>query len=112
MIKRILMSVPFFLSTSIFACASALPTDDVNFCSSFRTVASCYCSSSGIPAGMCQDMNSLYNRMIAAFGTLQKACEFQRHASTQDCMDNWNCYRYGGVDSKGRLCSSTQLACQ
>ncbi len=60
---------------------------------------------------MCQDMNALYNRMIAVFGSLQKACAFQHYTSTQDCIDNWTCYRQGGVDSRGRACSSNRSPC-
>ncbi|WP_173236757.1 hypothetical protein [Legionella antarctica] len=111
MIKRIFGVCMYLFSLSVFSCPGALPTDHVNFCASFRTAATCYCTSSGLPAGMCQDMTALYNRLIGVFGSLQKACEYQRYTTTQDCMDNWNCYRLGGIDSHGRLCSSNQLAC-
>ena len=120
MINRIFVIFICFFSVSAFAysdalpaiaCPNALPTNDVNFCSSFKSVATCYCTSSGLPSGMCQDVNALYNRMISVFGSLQKACEYQHYTSTQDCMDNWNCYRLGGVDSRGRLCSSNKKAC-
>lgn len=94
-----------------YACPTGISTDDVSFCSTFKTAATCYCTSSGLPSGMCQDMDALYNRMVGVFGSLQKACEFQHYTSTQDCMDNWNCYRLGGVDSRGRICSSTRQAC-
>ncbi|WED41800.1 hypothetical protein [Legionella cardiaca] len=99
---------------SVFAasCPNALPTNDANFCPSFKTAAICYCTASGLPSGVCQDMNVLYTRLIAYFGSIQKACEYQHYTSTQDCIDNWNCYLYGGVDSRGRLCSSTKRACQ
>ena len=112
MIKRIIVVLMYFFSMSAFSCSNALPTNDVNFCPSFKSVATCYCTSSGLPAGMCQDMNALYNRMISVFGTLRKACEYQHYTSTQDCIDNWNCYRLGGIDSRGRLCSSNQQACK
>lgn len=114
MIKKMATAFLFLVSSSVFSfdCSKALPTDHPNFCPSFKTVAICYCTSSGLPAGMCQDMNALYNRMISVFGSLQRACEFQKYTTPQDCMDNWNCYRFGGVDSRGRLCSSTQQACQ
>ena len=36
--------------------------------------------------------------MIAFFGSLQKACEYQQSTSTQDCLDNWTCYLNGGID--------------
>lgn len=119
MIKRIfllslyLFSLASFASTnmSYLACTNAVPTDNANFCASFRIAAPCYCAESGLPAGMCQDMTKLYERMIAAFGSLKKACEYQRYTSPQDCMDNWNCFRLGGTNSQGRLCSSTGKAC-
>lgn len=102
----------YLCSLTVLACDNALPTNDVNFCPSFKQVAICYCTSSGLPAGLCQNMNTLYNRLISVFGSLQRACEYQRYTSTQDCIDNWNCYRAGGVDSQGKLCSSTGSACQ
>lgn len=112
MIRKIIVVFIYFCSFSSFACPFAVPTNDPGFCSSFKSVATCYCTSSGLPSGMCQDMNALYNRMLAVFGSLQKACEYQRYTSPQDCMDNWNCYLHGGIDSRGRLCSSTKSACQ
>lgn len=110
--RRILVALMFVFSTSTFACTNAVPTDNPAFCASFKTAATCYCIASGLPAVMCQDMNMLYARLISVFGSLQKACEYQKYTSTQDCMDNWNCYRFGGIDSRGRVCSSTRRACQ
>lgn len=98
-------------SINSFACTNALPTDNPTFCASFKTAAICYCTSSGLPGVLCQDMNVLYARMISVFGSLQRACEYQKYTTTQDCMDNWNCYRLGGKDSRGRICSSTGKAC-
>ncbi|HRD70376.1 MAG: hypothetical protein Q8M40_10820 [Legionella sp.] len=113
MMKKILILITCIFSISGFAaCTNALPTDNPGFCPTFKTAATCYCTSSGLPSGMCQDMKALYNRMLSTFGSLQKACEFQHYTSTQDCMDNWNCYLFGGADSRGRLCSSTRKACQ
>jgi hypothetical protein len=113
MVKGIAAAVLFFVNSCVFAlaCAKALPTDSPKFCASFKVAATCYCTSSGLPAGMCQDMNALYKRMVGVFGTLQKACEFQKYTSTQDCMDNWNCYLFGGTDSRGKLCSATKNPC-
>ena len=110
--KKRFIGLVYFLSIPAFACSNALPTDDANFCPSFKSVATCYCVSSGLPSGMCQDMKALYERMINLLGSLKKACEYQHYTSTQDCIDNWNCYRLGGMDSHGRLCSSTGKACQ
>lgn len=110
--KKLIAASIFFFSLSSMACPRALPTDDVNFCASFKAAATCHCVGSGLPAGMCQDMNQLYYRMLSVFGTLQKACEYQTTTSVQDCINNWNCYLRGGVDSTGKLCSSTKQACQ
>lgn len=101
----------FLGSSSFAACDQALPTSSPNFCPSFKTVAICHCTSSGLPGFMCQDMNALYSRMISIFGSVQKACEYQKDVPARTCMDDWNCYRNGGKDSLGRLCSSTGRAC-
>jgi hypothetical protein len=93
-------------------CAKALRSDDGKFCASFKAVAECHCTSSGLPKSMCSDMESLYQRMLVVFETQQNACEYQRDTHTQNCVDSWNCYRVGGKDSRGRLCSSTGKACR
>ena len=110
--KKLLVAFMCFMNISAFACVIAQPTDDIRFCSSFKTAATCYCTSSGLPSGMCQDMKALYGRMMVIFGSLQKACEYQHYTSTQDCVDNWNCYLRGGVDSRGKSCNVNQSACQ
>jgi hypothetical protein len=113
MMRRILAVLMCFFSLSAFsaACTNAVPTNDPGFCPSFKTAAICYCIASGLPAIMCQDMNLLYARMISVFGSLRKACEYQKYTPPEDCVDNWNCYRLGDVDSRGRLCSSNKNAC-
>ncbi|MCX7114678.1 MAG: hypothetical protein NTW08_02020 [Gammaproteobacteria bacterium] len=110
--KNILAVLLCLLSVSAFACPNALPTNDSEFCGSFKTAATCYCTASGLPGGMCQNMSALYKRMMVVFGSLQRACEYQHYTSVQDCIDNWTCYLIGGIDSQGRMCSSTQNACQ
>jgi hypothetical protein len=114
MIRGIGVALLLLINSCVFAlaCPRAVPMDNPGFCPSFKSVAVCHCIAKGLPAGMCQDMNALYSRMIAMFGTLQKACEYQHDTSAQDCVDNWNCYRNGGVNSQGLLCSSTSQACQ
>lgn len=87
-------------------------TTNPSFCPLFKATATCYCISSGLPAGMCQDINVLYGRMIAIFGSQQRACEFQKDDSVQNCMDDWNCYLRGGRNSQGGLCGSTGSACK
>lgn len=111
-LKKVLIIALTCLSFSIFACDRALPTDDPNFCASFKSVAACHCTSSGLPFGMCQDMHKLYARMIVIFKTLEKACEYQHHTTQQDCLDNWHCYLGGGQNSQGELCSSTGRPCE
>lgn len=92
-------------------CGRAVPTNDPGFCRSFKEVAICYCTSSGLPSFICQDMELLYQRMESLYGSLDRACAAQNHTSKEDCLDNWNCYRLGQVDSHGRLCSSNGHRC-
>ena len=102
----------FATSQQISRCPQALPDNHSGFCASFKSVAECHCTESGLPKGMCQNMNSLYDRMISMFGSLQKACAYQHDTTTQACIDDWNCYRIGNADSGGNLCSGTGHACQ
>jgi hypothetical protein len=112
MLRKILIVASACLFAQVVAaCDRAVPTNDVNFCSSFKAVATCYCTTTGLPSGMCQDVRTLYSRMVAIYGSLQTACERQKYTTSQDCMNNWNCYLYGGIDSLGRICSSTYQAC-
>lgn len=115
MMKAIIVFFSCFLTASVFAattCPQASPTNSPGFCSTFKSSAECHCTSKGMPKGMCADMNLLYNRMISMFGTLERACQFQHDTSTQNCIDDWNCYRVGGNDSQGQACSATGHACQ
>lgn len=105
------MALPNFLSLPAAASCGQVDTTDPSFCTKFKAIAVCHCSAS-LPAGMCQDMNTLYSRMIAMFRTQQRACEYQKDTTAQDCMDAWNCYRQGGRNSRGGLCSATGNACQ
>jgi hypothetical protein len=113
MVKGIGAICLFFLCTCVFAgnCSKAAPPESVAFCSTFKVAATCYCTSSGLPSGMCQDLEALYKRMISVFGDLKTACQYQRNTTTQDCIDSWNCYRVGGKTSQNKLCSSTGKKC-
>ena len=111
MLKKILGCF-FGLSSLAFACPSALPISDPGFCESFHVAAECYCTSSGLPRKMCNNMTLLYQRMIGMFGSLENACHFQPNTSYQECMDDWLCYRFGGQNSQGELCSGTGNACE
>ena len=114
MLKKFVAALLFNItvSSAVFACPSALPSNDPNFCSSFHKAAECYCTSSGLPLRMCNNMTLLYQRMIASLGSLENACRFQIHTSTQECIDEWVCYRNGGTNSRGELCSGTGNACE
>jgi hypothetical protein len=97
---------------SLHACSIAPPTTDPTFCSAFKKIAQCHCQEDGhLPAGMCQDMNTIYSRMIATFGSQDAACRWQKDTPYQECMDDWNCYRLGGKNSAGGLCSGTGAKC-
>lgn len=117
MIKKIILVVGLlssqmvFSSSSAMSCPRAQPSDSAGFCSSFKFAAQCHCKSSGLPAGMCSDMNLLYARMISVFGSLQRACEFQHDTSKADCMDSWSCYLHGGYNANQGLCNSTGAPC-
>lgn len=103
------------ISSSVFAlplaCLQALPTTHPGFCASFKSVAQCHCEEK-IPGALCKDMKTLYKRMLDMFGSLQKACEYQKDTTTQICIDDWNCYLNGGRNSQGGLCSNTGAKCE
>jgi hypothetical protein len=121
--KKILATLLFLASFSCFAttapaptCAKAPPVTSDQFCVQFKSIAQCHCmADGGLPAGMCQDMEVIYKRMKAAFGSQEAACLWQeQHGSPerttyQDCMNDWYCYREGG-DHDG-LCSGTGKRC-
>jgi len=92
-------------------CSRALPDNDQGFCESFKSSAECHCEES-MPGFMCHNMDLLYRLMIGRYGSVQKACESQQEAPAQECIDGWNCYRMGGRDSLGRLCSGTGEVCK
>lgn len=112
--KKIIILVVWFVSFSCFAnplsCPSALSTTDPGFCNSFAAAASCYCAKT-LPQSMCMNINIIYQRMIAMFGSVENACRFQTETSTQICIDDWHCYLNGGKNSQGGLCSSSGKAC-
>lgn len=113
MIKRLVALAFFLFNCSGFAttiCPSALPTTDPNFCTSFKTAATCYCSNT-LPQKMCENIDKIYQLMIAQYGSIEIACKFQKETPTQTCIDDWRCYRTGGKDSQGGLCSNTGLSC-
>lgn len=111
----------FFLSTSnatsFFAppnCKKASATNTAEFCSSFKDAAICHCTARGIPGPVCQmmGMSEIYRRMTGYYGSMEAACNAQTEVPPQECIDGWNCYRFGGTDSQGRLCSGTGSYCE
>lgn len=111
MIKKVMLFCLMTFSIASFACPDALSTDHPEFCPSFKTAATCYCTSSGLPSVFCQNIEFVYQRMIGFFGSLQRACKHQSHTTVQKCVDNWNCYLHGGYDSQGMPCSNTTKPC-
>ncbi|MBA4695850.1 MAG: hypothetical protein H2069_00495 [Legionella sp.] len=114
MIKRSIITCLSFLTCSAFACTNAVPTDNPGFCASFKSSAICYCKeASGIAGKLtCKSMNVIYTLMKSRYGSISSACAAQHYTSQQECIDGWHCYYNGGVDSLGRACSSTGVACE
>lgn len=115
MIKKICLTATTYLfAFSAFAftsCPKAEVTNSPVFCESFKTAARCYCTSSGLPAGLCQNVDEIYLRMIIIYTNLENACRSQKYTTQQDCLDNWRCYLYGGMDSQSRICNSNGSRC-
>ena len=114
MIRKIvcLFACLFSISSFSASCPQAVATDSPVFCGSFKSVAECHCTSSGLPKGMCTNMKVIYDRMNIIYGTMNRACEAQHDTSVQNCIDDWNCYRLGGTSSQGTLCSGTGSPCE
>lgn len=112
--KILLISFALSMPLQTFAsnCPQALPASELGFCSSFQKVAQCHCQASGLPAKMCNNVSMVYKRMISTFGSIERACKFQKDTTYDTCMEDWRCYQQGGLTDKGLLCNSTGLACQ
>ncbi len=113
-LNQYLMGACFYLfSFTAFSsnCPQATPADDVNFCGSFQQVAQCHCQASGLPARMCNNVPLVYKRMINTFGSIERACQFQKDTSYETCLQDWRCYQQGGLTNNGLLCNGTGLAC-
>lgn len=85
---------------------------EANFCSDFKATVQCQCQF--FTGSSCGTMKDIYNNMIGEYG-LEGGCKFayamQWASSVQSCKDQWRCYRNGGKDSKGGLCSEDGHAC-
>lgn len=112
MMKKLIFFGLFLIIQNGYSCPESLPTHDERFCPSFKLAALCHCSQSGLPKGFCNNVSSVYRRMVSFFGTLERACNHQGYTDAQTCMDNWSCYLNGGYDSEGRPCSGTTKACE
>jgi hypothetical protein len=97
---------------SFSSCPQAVATTDSTFCGSFKSVAYCHCMEGIGSPDACSDMNEVYQFMIDYYTTLENACHNQTDVDYQTCVDDWNCYRNGGTNSQGGLCSATGSACQ
>lgn len=113
LIKGLFYTCLLSLTTATFAdCNLAEPPTSSGFCESFRQATECHCMLSGLPKGQCTNMKLVYRRMIDTLGPLQRVCAYQHHTSTQACIDDWNCYRYGGLTSDNQLCNGSGNACE
>lgn len=104
----------FFVTCNVFAsssCPQAAAVTSAEFCSSFKIAAECHCISSGLPRKMCANYKLLYKRMVDAFGSLQRACDYQHDTTAQECIDDWTCFLSGGLTSNSEPCSGTGESC-
>ena len=104
----LVLSIPTFASN----CPQATSADDINFCDSFQQVAQCHCQASGLPARMCNNVGLVYKRMINTFGSIERACQFQKDTAYDTCLEDWRCYQQGGLTNSGQLCNGTGQPCQ
>lgn len=116
-IKRFLVSSVLMLLSTTYGyadgnCPLASAITSPEFCESFKAAGECNCINNGLPARRCKDMNFVYRLAVDTLGNLQRVCEYQHIISTTECIDGWNCYRYGGFTSDGQLCNGTGHACE
>jgi hypothetical protein len=95
-----------FLTSSAHACLKIDDFASPEFCQVFSEIARCHCNHSGLPSRLCQNVQDIYRRMIATFGSIEKACRFQKDTSQENCMNAWKCYLQGGQLENGQSCSS------
>ncbi len=94
-------------------CPKTKPMDSKKFCSSFEGVVKCVCLANIHSSFMCRSMSVIYMTILAKFGSIEKFCndKHQYRVPPQQCIDEWNCYRNGGKNSQGVLCSGTGNRC-
>lgn len=94
--KRIFAFVLLLVSMSGFACNSAGPTTDPNFCTAFKSSTYCYCHIKSMPDSLCGNMKNVYRAMLGAGqGTQEGGCNKQKDTDFNTCMLNWDCYFKG-----------------
>jgi hypothetical protein len=131
MVKRIIILLLCFISCSTFAvsatssqpssklrmsCPQAPVNTSGDFCNGFKASGYCHCDEKGMDAAVCEDMNQVYSAMMGYFSnSLDEACQYGEYEDggvpKQVCIDDWNCYRNGGVNPQGGLCNSTGAKC-
>lgn len=110
--KRIFLGVVFsFFSLASWSCQQADAYDTPEFCANFESIAKCHCQATGLPARLCANVPMIYSRMLSTFGSIEKACRYQKDTSYQSCLDAWQCYQKGGRLADGRICNGTGLPC-
>jgi len=131
MIRKMLLFILFFSSISAFATTDVvsqyLPHPQVpacdphasissspDFCATFPPAATCNCINHKMTPAFCASMSNIYDVMMQTYhNNLADACnnpKAQTITSTQECIDDWNCYWHGGTSSTG-LCNGTGAAC-
>lgn len=115
--RRIVLILTLYLTaflppaTLAQQCSSGPPIDNPGFCRGFEASAYCECEKRAKIKYFCQSLDQIYRGMLLTYGSLENACRAQSHTSTQKCIDGWRCYRNGGKDSNGHLCSGTGKPC-
>lgn len=110
--KKFLSGLIFaVVSFSSWSCPQADAYDTPQFCSLFESIAKCHCQATGLPARLCSNVPQIYARMLATFGSIEKACRYQKDTSYQSCLEAWQCYQKGGQLPDGRICNGTGLPC-
>ena len=94
-----------------FACPKVSAYDTPEFCGMFESIARCHCQASGLSAKMCSNVPLIYSRMLSTFGSIERACRFQKDTTPQNCIDAWQCYLKGGQLANGQVCNGTGSPC-
>lgn len=112
MSNKIVLFFMCLLSFGAFCCNEA-KIESPTFCADFRQATACHCTNVLHVPRFCQDINSIYSRMLFLHHDVKTACERQQFTklAVQDCIDHWTCYYQGGTDSQNRPCSGNKHAC-